>query len=76
MKRAFLIAVGLTGLAALAATRLPAAPDNAIILPGTAGTTLAQEQQALKNARRQSDEARERSARLEQQASLARDEAE
>lgn len=76
VKRAFLIAGGLAGLAALAATRLPAARDSAIILPGTAGTTLAQEQQALKDARRQSDEARERSARLEQQALLARDEAE
>ncbi|MFB0874421.1 MULTISPECIES: murein hydrolase activator EnvC [unclassified Sphingobium] len=76
MKRAFLIASGLAGLAAFAATRLPAAPDSAIILPGTAGTTLAQEQQALRDARRQSDEARDRSARLEQQATLARDEAE
>lgn len=76
MKRAFLIAGGLAGLAAFAATRLPAAPDSAIILPGTAGTTLAQEQQALRDARRQSDEARDRSARLEQQATLARDEAE
>lgn len=76
MKRNLLIAGGLAGLLALAATRLPAAADNAIILSGTAGTTLAQEQQALKNARRQSDEARDRSARLEQQAGMARDEAE
>ena len=76
MKRAFILLGVMTGLAALAAARLPAAPDGAIILSGTAGTTLAQEQQALKAARRQSDEARDRSARLEQQASLARDEAE
>ena len=76
MKRAFHIGIGLAGLLALGPARLPAAPDNAIILPGTAGTTLAQEQQALKDARRQSDEARDRSARLEQQATLARDEAE
>ncbi|MBA4091968.1 MAG: metalloendopeptidase [Sphingobium sp.] len=76
MKRNLLIASIMAGLMALAATRLPAADDRAIILSGTAGTTLAQEQQALKNARRQSDEARDRSARLEQQAGLARDEAE
>ena len=76
MKRNILMASGLTGLLALAATRLPAADDSAIILSGTAGNTLAQEQQALKNARRQSDEARDRSARLDQQAGAARDEAE
>ncbi|NWK96775.1 metalloendopeptidase [Sphingobium lactosutens] len=76
MKRNILMAGGLAGLMALAATRLPAADGDAIILSGTAGTTLAQEQQALKNARRQSDEARDRSARLEQQATAARDEAE
>ncbi|SEI59257.1 Septal ring factor EnvC, activator of murein hydrolases AmiA and AmiB [Sphingobium sp. AP50] len=76
MKRTILITGGLTGLMALAAARLSAADDSAIILSGTAGTTLAQEQQALKNARRQSDEARDRSARLEQQAGAARDEAE
>ncbi|QGP79825.1 murein hydrolase activator EnvC family protein [Sphingobium sp. CAP-1] len=76
MKRILLIAGGLAGFLALAATRLPAADDRAIILSGTAGTTLAQEQQALKNARRQSDEARDRSARLDQQAGAARDEAE
>jgi len=76
VKRAFIITGVMTGLLTLAAARLPAAPDSAIILSGTAGTTLAQEQQALKAARRQSDEARDRSARLEQQASFARDEAE
>ncbi|HAF41260.1 MAG TPA: metalloendopeptidase, partial [Sphingobium sp.] len=72
MKRSILIAGGLAGLSAFAATRLPAADDSAIILPGTAGTTLAQEQQALRAARRQSDEARDRSARLDQQAATAR----
>ncbi len=61
---------------ALAATRLPAADEDALILQGTAGTTLAQEQQALKAARRQSDDARERAARLAQQATAARDAAE
>ncbi|MCI4591055.1 peptidoglycan DD-metalloendopeptidase family protein [Sphingobium sp. BYY-5] len=76
MMRTIIIAGGLAGLMALAATRLPAADGDAIILPGTAGTTLPQEQQALKDARRQSDEARDRSARLEQQATAARDEAE
>ncbi|MDT7534190.1 peptidoglycan DD-metalloendopeptidase family protein [Sphingobium sp. SA2] len=76
MKRGAIITGGLLALVALAATRLPAADDAAIILPGTAGTTLAQEQAALKAARRQSDEARDRSARLEQQASVARDDAE
>ena len=76
MKRGTIISGALCGFLALAATRLTAADDGAIILPGTAGTTLAQEQAALKAARRQSDEARDRSARLEQQASAARDEAE
>lgn len=61
---------------AFAATRLPAADEDALILQGTAGTTLAQEQQALKAARRQSDDARERAARLAQQATAARDAAE
>lgn len=81
MKRALFILGVTAGGMALATTRLPAtrptvAPDSALILPGTAGTTLAQEQQALRMARRQSDDARDRSARLEQQAAAARDEAE
>ncbi|ETI65434.1 metalloendopeptidase [Sphingobium sp. C100] len=76
MKRTIIIMIGLAGGMAIAATRLPAADDAAIILPGTAGTTLDQEQQALKAARRQSDEARDRSARLERQAATARDAAE
>lgn len=70
-----IVAVMLFSAAAVAATRLPAADATAIILPGTAGTTLEQEQAALKTARRQSEEARDRSRRLEQQATLARGEA-
>lgn len=61
---------------AFAATRLPAADEDALILQGTAGTTLAQEQQALKAARRQSEDARDRATRLAQQATAARDAAE
>ncbi|MDV5825153.1 murein hydrolase activator EnvC family protein [Sphingobium naphthae] len=76
MKRNLLIASGMAGLMAFAATRLPAADEDALILQGTAGTTLAQEQQALKAARRQSDDARDRAARLAQQATAARDAAE
>ncbi|WP_257211584.1 ATP-binding cassette domain-containing protein [Sphingobium sp. IP1] len=68
--------IALAGILALVATRLPAADDAAIILPGTAGTTLAQEQKALRDARRQSVEAADRSVRLERQAGMARDEAE
>lgn len=75
MKRTAIIAACLAGAAAFAAARLPAADGQSIILPGTAGTSLAQEQSALKAARRQSEEARSRSERLEQQATLARDEA-
>lgn len=76
MTRGGIMIAMMAGLGVLAASRLPAADDDAIILPGTAGTTLQQEQAALKAARRQSDEARDRSARLDQQASAARDEAE
>ncbi|MAN12218.1 MAG: metalloendopeptidase [Sphingobium sp.] len=76
MKRNILIASGTAGLMAFAATRLPAADEDALILQGTAGTTLAQEQQALKAARRQSDDARDRAALLAQQATAARDAAE
>ena len=65
MKRNILIASGTAGL--------PAADEDALILQGTAGTTLAQEQQALKAARRQSDDARDRAALLAQQATAARD---
>lgn len=63
------------GAAALlaGASRLIAA--DAIILTGQAGTTLEQEQASLRAARRQSDEARDRSTRLEQQAGAARDDA-
>jgi septal ring factor EnvC (AmiA/AmiB activator) len=76
VKRNLLIASGTAGLMAFAATRLPAADEDALILQGTAGTTLAQEQQALKAARRQSDDARDRAALLAQQAAAARDAAE
>ncbi len=69
------IAAALAGAGLAGSTRLPAAEGGAIVLPGMAGTTLQQEQAALKAARRQSDEARGRSQRLEQQAAAARDEA-
>lgn len=72
MKR--ITCIGLA-LAAFASVRLPAADAPAPIL-GAGGTTLSQEQAALKAARAQSEQARERSERLEQQASAARDEAE
>lgn len=75
MKGTAIVAALLVGAAVLAASRLPAANGQAIILPGTAGTSLAEEQSALRNARRQSEEARTRSERLERQASAARDEA-
>lgn len=75
MKRAAVIAAVLGGVAALGATRLPAADSPAIVLQGTGGTSLSQEQAALKAARLQSDQARERSERLERQAAVARDEA-
>ena len=75
MKRAAIIAV-LMGAAVLAGASRPiAAGGPAIILQGTGGTSLQQEQAALKAARRQSQQARERSERLEKQAAAARDEA-
>jgi septal ring factor EnvC (AmiA/AmiB activator) len=64
-----------TGLALFATARLLAQNDDQLILPGTAGTTLAQEQAALKTAHQQSAEAKARSERYEQQAASARDEA-
>ncbi|PJG48564.1 metalloendopeptidase [Sphingobium sp. LB126] len=76
MKRTAITAALLAGATAIAASRLPAADGQAIILPGMAGTSLTEEQSALKTARRQSEEARERSERLERQAAAARDEAE
>lgn len=63
------------GLAVLCGSRLPAADGPGAIL-GTGGTSLQQEQAALKAARLQSERARDRSERLEQQATAARDEAE
>jgi len=74
--RNLLIAGGVAALIAFASARLVAADGDALVLPGTAGTSLTQEQQARKDARRQSDEARDRAARLAQQASAARDAAE
>jgi septal ring factor EnvC (AmiA/AmiB activator) len=47
-----------------------------IVLPGLGRTSLQQEQAALKAARQQADEARDRSQRLDQQAGMAREEAE
>nr|WP_245405738.1 peptidoglycan DD-metalloendopeptidase family protein [Sphingobium sp. Sx8-8] len=70
-----MIAAIAASAATIAAPRLPAADGQSIILPGTAGTSLSEEQSALKAARRQSEEARDRSERLERQAALARDEA-
>ncbi|WP_022682066.1 murein hydrolase activator EnvC family protein [Sphingobium bisphenolivorans] len=75
MKRIAIVAAFVAGAAGLAASRLPAADGQAIILPGTGGTSLAQEQGALKDARRQSEEARLRSERMERQAAAARDQA-
>ena len=76
MTRNLLIAGGVAALIAFASARLVAADGDALVLPGTAGTSLTQEQQALRDARRQSEEARDRAARLAQQASAARDAAE
>jgi septal ring factor EnvC (AmiA/AmiB activator) len=46
-----------------------------IVLPGTAATSIDQEREALKTARRQAEEARDRSKRLDVQAGLAGEEA-
>ena len=75
MKRGAIIAAIVGGAVVLATSRLPAADGPALILQNTGGTSLAQEQAALKAARLQSDQARERSERLESQATAARDEA-
>jgi len=75
VKRMAIIAAIAASATIVAAARLPAADGQAIILPGTAGTSLTEEQSALKAARRQSEEARERSERLERRAAMARDEA-
>lgn len=74
MKRSAIVAAVIGGAAAIAAARLTAAGPG-IILGGTGETSLQQEQAALKAARIQSAQARERSERLEQQAGAARDEA-
>lgn len=73
MRGAWAIGATLAGMAVLPAAHLLAA--DALILPGQAGTTLEQEQAALKAARAQSEEAKARSQRYEQQAATARDEA-
>ncbi len=75
LRRTAIFAACLAGAAALAGSRLPAADGQAIILTGTGGTSLSEEQAALKTARRQSEEARSRSERLEKQAAAARSEA-
>lgn len=61
--------------AAIGAVRVAAQDGQDLVLRGQAGTSLAQEQAALKTARRQVEEARERSERYERQAGMARDEA-
>lgn len=75
VRRIAIIAAIAAGATAVGAARLAAADGPALILPGMAGTSLTQEQAALKAARSQSEEARARSERLEQQATAARDEA-
>lgn len=75
MRRTAIIAACLAGAAALAGSRLPAVDGQAVILTGAGGTSLNEEQAALKAARRQSEEARSRSERLERQAAAARSEA-
>ncbi|APL95544.1 metalloendopeptidase [Sphingobium indicum] len=75
MRRTAIIAACLAGAAALAGSRLPAVDGRAVILTGAGGTSLNEEQAALKTARRQSEEARSRSERLERQAAAARSEA-
>ena len=77
MRRSAIIAAFLAAATAVAGTTgLIAAQKPGIILQGTGRTSLQQEQGALKAARLQSEQARERSERLEQQAAAARDEAE
>lgn len=75
-KRGIIIALGVAVLLPVSGGRAQQQPRGDIILPGIAATSLAQEQAALKAARRQSREADERSVRLEKQAALARDAAE
>jgi len=75
-KRGIIIALGATFVLPIGAGQAQQQAGGDIILPGTAATSLAQEQAALKAARRQSKQADERSVRLEKQAALARDAAE
>ncbi|MGE4322506.1 MAG: murein hydrolase activator EnvC [Sphingobium sp.] len=65
----------LAGAALFGAIPVAAQDGRELVLSGQAGTSLAQEQAALKAARRQVEEARERSERYERQAGMARDEA-
>lgn len=77
MRRSAIIAGVLAATAGIAGTTgLIAAQKPGIILQGTGRTSLQQEQGALRAARLQSEQARDRSERLEQQARAARDEAE
>jgi chromosome segregation ATPase len=75
VKRSAIGAAGIGIVTLIAAARLAATPAPGLILGGTGETSLQHEQAALKAARIQSEQARERSERLEQQASAARDEA-
>jgi septal ring factor EnvC (AmiA/AmiB activator) len=65
----------MTGMVAIALATVGAGAQD-IVLPGLGRTSLQQEQAALKAARQQADEARDRSQRLDQQAGMAREEAE
>ena len=76
MKRSAALAAVIGSAVVFTAARLAATPGAGIILSGTGETSLRQEQAALKAARIQSEQARDRSRRLEQQATAARDEAE
>ena len=76
MKRSAALAAVIGSAVVFTAARLAATPGAGIILSGTGETSLRQEQAALKAARIQSEQARDRSRRFEQQATAARDEAE
>lgn len=72
MRHALRYSIGIAALACL--SPLAAVLAEQIVLPGTV-TSLAREQQALRDARRQSGEARKRSEQLEAQAGRAVEEA-
>lgn len=69
------IAALIHGAAAVALVGVSASAED-IVLQGLGRTSLSQEQASLKAARRQADDARDRALRLDQQAGLAREEAE